>query len=139
MCRNDEDLKSPSLRHSSFPVDAVLIGLPLCLSKEPVSEGAVVKSLSGQCVPGTRTTAIQSYGDGQRLRCHSIRRWPLSVFSIAHRRDAVNGCQWTCPPSLVDGISPQTRKTDPSLTAFSEKLNGETKRKSRMNCSIRYL
>ena len=42
--------------------------------------------------PGTRTTVNQSYGIGS-VSDATRRRWRLSVFSIAHRRDAVKRCQ----------------------------------------------
>ena len=76
--------------------------------------------------PGTRTDGIKSYGYRQRPRCHSIRRCRLSVFSIAHRRVAVNGCQ-CLHRHLLTAYRRQDCKTAPPLTAFAEEKqkNGE--------------
>ena len=43
--------------------------------------------------PGTRTADITVLWYQAASPMPTIRRWRLSVFSIAHRRDAVNGCQ----------------------------------------------
>lgn len=55
--------------------------------------GKVGKVLMRQCVPEHGRAAL-SLMVKAASRCHSIRRCRLSVFSIANRRIAVDGCQW---------------------------------------------
>lgn len=83
VCRNDEDLQDPALRHCSFR---------WLLFKRRVAERSK-NSIQSNASRNTDRRHLVLWCR-QRLRCHSIRRCRLSVFSIAHRRVAVNRCQW---------------------------------------------